>query len=465
MSSQYNWALQRCILGEQTLKWGSDDTADLMSSVSYSLSGKNVDVIIVDGHIDPDHPEFAKNSDGTGGSRVNQFNWFSLNSIVSSIDDDGQSLLTSNYVYTPYTSGYGSSATADNNHGSHVAGTVAGNTNGWARDATIYNISPYSTNPNTSLNSLALWDYIRAFHRSKPINPETGYKNPTICNCSYGSTVTFPSVALGTGSVTRVTYRGVTTGDGSSALSAAQLTNNKIYNTSGTVKIPYYYQSMVADIQQALDDGIIIVGSAGNDSFFVDTQLGLDYNNTFRATYGGVTYDWYCHRGSVPGSASSVITVGSVGPTAVEKKSTFSNTGPGVDIFAPGHYIMSSYNTRDLDPYTDDTRNATYPKGKMNGTSMSSPQVCGVLACALEMYPHMTQSDAREYLLHHAKLNQLTDTGGGTADTTALQSAPNRYLYAPQERKTTNYVFPKFNFKIRPTLGQAYPRVNRRKYK
>ena len=41
-----------------------------------------MDVVIVDAHINPDHPEFAVNSDGTGGSRVNQFNWFQYNSVL-----------------------------------------------------------------------------------------------------------------------------------------------------------------------------------------------------------------------------------------------------------------------------------------------------------------------------------------------------------------------------------------------
>ena len=36
------------------------------------------------------------------------------------------------------------------------------------------------------MDSLILFDYLRAFHRYKPINPETGLRNPTITNHSWG---------------------------------------------------------------------------------------------------------------------------------------------------------------------------------------------------------------------------------------------------------------------------------------
>ena len=55
----------------------------------------------------------------------------------------------------------------DTNHGVHVAGTVAGNTLGWAREANIYNIEFYYDGAvnqvvnNSPLTSSTLWDYIR----------------------------------------------------------------------------------------------------------------------------------------------------------------------------------------------------------------------------------------------------------------------------------------------------------------
>ena len=73
-ADDHNWGLKRCIDGVQTANWGSDGTTTLSGIVSTTSGGRNVDVLIVDGFIDPTHPEFAYNSDGTGGTRVRQSN-------------------------------------------------------------------------------------------------------------------------------------------------------------------------------------------------------------------------------------------------------------------------------------------------------------------------------------------------------------------------------------------------------
>jgi hypothetical protein len=457
-SSYYNWGLSRCVKGDQTANWGSNGTSTLTETISTTTSGRHVDVIIIDGHINPEHPEFSVNSDGTGGSRVNQFDWHSLNSIASSIDNDATTALSGQYVYTPYTG-------PENNHGCHVAGTVAGNTNGWARDANIYNISPYGVSPNSNtMDALILWDYIRAFHRNKAINPLTGVKNPTICNCSYGTTLTFPSSSLGTGSITHATKRGISVGDYSTALTVTELTNAGIYNTSAIAAVPYYSTSIASDIQQAINDGIIIVAAAGNDSFLIDVSSGPDYNNTFNATYGGTSYLWYTHRGSTPGSVPGVIGVGAIDTIYTERKASFSNTGPAISLYAPGKYIMSSFNDNGTYAASTDPRNSSYYKGKISGTSMASPQVCGVLACALEIYPNMAQAAAKNYITSYAKTGQLTSTSGGTSDLYDLQNGPNKYLYHNLERYTINIIFPKTNYKFRPSTGVVYPRPKKLRY-
>ena len=126
---------------------------------------------------------------------------------------------------------------------------------------------------------------------------------------------------------------------------------------------------------------------------------------------------------------------------------------------------MSSFNSTTSWGGTTDPRNSSYSKGKINGTSMASPNVCGVLACVLQQYPNMKQAEALAYVVSYAKRDQLTTTSGGVNDLTDLNSAPNRYLYAPIERKSTNYVFPKLNYKARLATGQVYPRYKKRIYK
>jgi hypothetical protein len=90
---------------------------------------------------------------------------------------------------------------------------------------------------------------------------------------------------------------------------------------------------------------------------------------------------------------------------------------------------------------------------------MASPQVCGVIACALETYPTMTQEQAKAYIIAYAKSNQLTATSGGPTDSQDLQGAPNLFLYYKKEREIAGNVFPKINYQIRPTTGSVYPRL------
>lgn len=455
--SYRNWGLLRVYEGAQRPSWGSDLFTTQSGEVIINAEGRNVDVVIVDGHIDPNHPEFAVNEDGTGGSRVVQFNWLSLNPII-------KGTAAGTYVYTPYVGA--SDLTADNNHGCHVAGTVAGNRQGWARKANIYNISPYSTNSN-GISSLDMWDYIRAWHRTKPINPETGRRNPTICNCSYGSSFGFPnSIGYETGPITYASYRGNSYGDTNyvNTMTKTLLVSAGIYAYGGTetdpiAEVPYYSTSVNSDIQGALADGIIIVAAAGNEYFKIDKIGGVDYGNYFIAKYNGVNYGWYYHRGCMPGAATGVICVGAIGSTSNETKASFSNCGPRIDIYAPGRYIMSSLHTGGV----TDSRNSSYRVGKQSGTSMASPQVTGVLATAMEVYYNMTATFATSYIKALSKTDQITDTGGSTTDTTSLQGSPNLYLYYRQETPSSGNVSPKINYSFRPSKGVLFPRTRIRK--
>jgi len=444
-----NWGLLRATLPINPSNWGSDGTVSQSNFIEVTSDGKNVDVIVVDGHFDPTHPEYAKNIDGTGGTNIIQYNWFQLNPTVTGAS-------SSTYVYSPYVdatypdnnSDGISDRTSDNDHGAHVAGTIMGNTQGWARGANIYNISPYSTNPNY-IDGTRLFDYIRAFHNSKSINSTTGRKNPTILNNSWQYRT---SVAIS--SVQSVTYQGTTT-PGPFTSSALQAFGIRISGTNCIIN--YRYTAVDADIADCISDGIIVVGSAGNDGAKIDVPGGVDYNNYL---YDG-TFNYYYHRGSTPAasgtSPSQVICVGSVSALKNESKSTFSNCGPRVDIYAPGENIISTVNSNTRNP-TFDSRNSSKYLIKYNGTSMAGPQVTGALACALEIYPNLNQTSARTYLLNYAKLNQMFDSNGSYTDTTSLQSGPNRYLYYNKESVTAGNVFPKLNVNQRPSVGQVYPR-------
>jgi hypothetical protein len=95
---------------------------------------------------------------------------------------------------------------------------------------------------------------------------------------------------------------------------------------------------------------------------------------------------------------------------------------------------------------------------KYSGTSMSSAQVAGVLAIALETYPTMTQADAKTYILNYSKIDKMYETLGGFNDTTSLQGGENRFLFYNKERQDSGNLFPKTNYKIRPASGNVFPR-------
>ena len=460
-SDDKNWGLYRVIEGDSVTNWGSDGTDEITNrTIVTTSSGKNVDVVIVDAHVNPDHPEFAVNPDGSGGSRVNQFNWFQYNSVLG---------YGSNGTYTYSTSG----ASPNSNHGTHVAGTACGNTQGWARDANIYNMAFSDTLSGVTDWDEKLWDYLRHFHKNKPINAETGRRNPTITNHSWG----YSNNSIQLSTFTSVTYRGTTTAlSGTDSQKKTVLEDNGVPVPANTYlyRVPARNAAVDADIQDAINDGVIIISSAGNSYWNCDTSSGDDYNNSYYTTFTR-----YHSRGSSPGSADNVICVGSIGSKINEYKSNFSNWGERVDIWAPGSDIISAvYDSSSpptsYNPIIADSRNSSYHLASISGTSMSGPQVAGVVACLAEQEPFLTQAEA----LQHLKENALAEVGttgtinhsnnGSSTGYEAFGDSHNRYLFMPKKRPETGTLSPAFLHKNRnsDSAGVKYPRVrNNRVFK
>jgi len=436
-------------ISARAANWGKNATTEISNqTIVTTASGKNVDVVIVDAHMNPDHPEFAVNVDGTGGSRVNQFNWFQYNSALG---------YGANGTYTYSASG----ASPNSNHGTHVAGTACGNTQGWARDANIYNMAFNDTLSGVSDWDEKLWDYLRHFHQNKAINATTGRKNPTVTNHSWG----FSYSDVNLSGVTAVTYRGTTTSlTGTDAEKKTILEDNGVPVPFSTYinNAPARVAAVDADIQDAINDGVIVISSAGNSYWNCDISTGNDYNNSYVAV---LTYSH--SKGSTPGSSDNVICVGSIGSRINEKKSGFSNWGARVDIWAPGSdiisavYDQSSASSEGYGSLPQDSRNSSYYLASINGTSMASPQVCGVIACLSEQEQNLTQAEA----LQHLKENSLAELGtSGTINHSpyrALGSSHNRYLFMPKKRPETGTVSPAVLHKNRnpDSAGVKYPRV------
>lgn len=447
-SNDKNWGLLRLVDGGQTSGWGTNSNfTQRSSSIKITSSGKNVDVVIVDAHINPLHPEFAVNSNGSGGTRVNQIDWFQYSSFLG-INTTGL------YEYSDISS----------NHGTHVAGTLAGNTQGWARDSRIFNIefNYQGTNFNGANWELVLFDYIRQWHKTKDINPLTGRRNPTIVNNSWGYSF---STNFQLQDIFQVMYRSVVTGLSGIPNEAKKqiLEQNGVPVPFDTYlfRVPSRYVALDVDVQDAINDGIIMVGSAGNSYWNCSTISDQDWNN-FVVISGQQVFH---SRGSSPSAAGTSICVGSIGTTSQEYKSTFSNYGSRVDIYAPGSNIISSvYGPNAAAEFgitlANDPRSSQYRIGSISGTSMSSPQVAGLLACLAEQLPNMNQDIARNYILGKSKLGQISSTGGNAGDYTSLgTTSNNRYAFYNKDRPEAGMSQPKYNFSVRGTSGMTYPRV------
>lgn len=433
-SSHRNWGLLRCVEGEQRPNWGSNGTSNQSGEIVLTSSGKNVDVVIVDGHIDPNHPEML---DENGNTRVIQYNWLGDRAALG-FGTNG------NYSYSPY-------GGDEDNHGIHVAGNVAGNTQGWARGCNIYNVSPYGDSP---IPVLELIDHIRYFHNNKSINPLTRRKNPTITNHSWGFGISAPI-----SEISEIGYRGNTISG--PFTSTSELFNdygiNSFNNSSGIdfFKISVRYPAFEADIEDAIADGIIFVAAAGNDYMKMDIQGGIDFNNYLTRS----SENWFYHSGNAPSSANGVICVGAVSSLSDERKANFSNCGPRVDVYAPGVNTMSSLYVDGQGIPVQDPRDTNYYMGKYSGTSMACPQVCGILACLLENFPDLKQEECLQIIKDLSKSSQLFDSGTDNhGDTTSLQGSNNKYLFYLKIRKEEGNIFPMLNYKPRPSSGLTYPR-------
>jgi len=111
--------------------------------------------------------------------------------------------------------------------------------------------------------------------------------------------------------------------------------------------------------------------------------------------------------GSSPARAANAITVGST--TSSDARSSFSNFGTCLDIFAPGSSITSAWHTSDTATNT------------ISGTSMASPHVAGVAALYLQNNTTASPATVTNAITSTATTGVLTSIGTGS---------PNRLLYS-----------------------------------
>ena len=111
-----------------------------------------------------------------------------------------------------------------------------------------------------------------------------------------------------------------------------------------------------------------------------------------------------------------------------------------------------------------DPRDSNFYVAAADGTSMASPQVAGLLACAAEQYPDMKQANALQYIIEGAGIDQVADTSEGMVASpyTDLGDSNNRYASYVFKRPQSGTVFPHDNHGNRNSSsnGVKYPRLN-----
>ncbi len=394
-NAHFPWAFAECTSPVSRYNGGTTATY----THAYNLDGTGVDVVVQDSGIEVGHPEWLTRDGGT--TRLKQIDW------------PVESGLSGSYTQgaAHYTDQYG--------HGTHCASTSAGKLYGWANNADIYAIKIFDTD---AYGVSASFNMIRAWHNLKKND------RPTIVNMSWGYFGTYTNITGGN-------WRG-TTWTGTSTEAQYGMIERNLYG--GLYTHPLRVTSVDSDMEDCIDDGVILIASAGNAAHKMDLSTGLDYNNYWTSSTLG---NRYYHQGGTPQATANVICTGAIDyeyTGSQERSADFSEKGPRVSIFAPGYAVQAAIPTgATLDQNsTTHPDNASYKIRKLQGTSMAAPQVTGILATLLQARPSYKQAECLAWIQDQATNNRLFDPTTGTPSTDyqnlrALQGANNKYLQTP----------------------------------
>lgn len=411
-SDRVNWGLRRCIAETNIYNRGTQASGPY----EYAIDGSGVDIVIQDSGIEPGHPEWL---DYKGQSRLQQIDWYTASGLPGT--------QSSNHYRDR------------DGHGTHCAGIAAGLIYGWAKGSRIYSqklqgLETLQGSDGTGISIADAFDTIRLWHNLK------ANSRPTVVNMSWGFGATI------TGDPTSGIYRqsqswtyGEDYTNRNELLAATGVSPNRFVNNLGTpfFRMPVRVAIIDAEIEEMIDAGIHICIAAGNAFHKVDSPGGDDYDNS--VIFNGDSF--FYHRGSSPYSDRafmvSSIDSGHTGQpqqSNLDKVSSFSERGPGTNIFAPGSDIMSACSNEEDSFYNPIPHpiNPSFQIMNISGTSMAAPQVAGVCAQHLQLYPNLTPAELQTRIFRDSKpvIFSTSSAEDYEQSSVSLWGAENRMLYS-----------------------------------
>jgi len=449
------WALPRTGIATNGDFWAgvTGNPPVKFGDVTYTVTGANVDIVIHDSGVLQYHPEFLKD-DGT--SRVSDIvldgpyyidpDYFISNGYTY-IKPDGRVGIATTAAEAWWENGANRSAqfasigtvsipstytaarsvgdrldgvnSLTSSHGTACASLAAGKTYGLAFEANIWNLPGIADNVGMGIE--ANYDLLKIFHKYKPVNQETGFKNPTVCNGSWGYQAAFYS-----NSVVSYRFRGTTgifngnepTTDLVTAMKNGL--NNQVLFAYKSWSTSSRSNSTDTAGSEMMAEGVIYVAAAGNNN----QRLGIGATDPDRLNYMSDNYfgttdpraefpagtvpcnhrDWMNPQGIGFDSETDfhpVICVGAMDEFILtdyrERQASYSNNGPGIDLWAPADETIGATATGLNQNYQrqDDTR---FYDRSFNGTSAAAPVAAGLIALYMQSYPSATSLDVKNWL-------------------------------------------------------------------
>jgi subtilisin family serine protease len=186
---------------------------------------------------------------------------------------------------------------------------------------------------------------------------------------------------------------------------AVRLVAVKVLSCSGSGSISGVISGVNWVTQNAVRPAVANMSLGGGASSALDNAVTNSINSRIvYAVAAGNSSANACN--SSPARTPAAITVGST--TSSDARSSFSNFGTCVDVFAPGSSITSAW---------IGSNSATRT---ISGTSMASPHVAGAAALVLSASPSASAQQIRDSLVNSATTGVLTNVGSGS---------PNRLLF------------------------------------